>query len=96
MIIYYHLSWFWVLTWLSWLVVAPCLSCGFRQMVSLSYFDGFLIHVSHDGCWLSAGTSVGAVGQNTYRQPLYVDWVSAEHGGQVPRTVLTTAQPLLT
>lgn len=59
MIIYYRLSWFWALTWLSWLVVAQCLSCGFSQMESLSYFDGLLIPMSHDGCRLLAGTLVG-------------------------------------
>lgn len=59
-IIYYRLSWFWALTWLSWLVVARCLSHGFCQMESLSYFDGLLIPMSHDGCWLLAGTLVGA------------------------------------
>lgn len=41
------------------------LLCGFSMMVTLSYFDGFLIHAPHDGCSLSAGILLAAGSQNT-------------------------------
>lgn len=44
-----------------------------------SHLESLLAHTCHSQCWLLAGTSAGAVGQNSHTELLHVAWPSLQH-----------------